>query len=260
MKLRSILSTLGLVLSVLVASTANAAVISVNFNGGQNGSNGTSTNGAGTVTTTAGAVPSINWNNLAGASSGAVGVISDAGAAAGSVAWSSPNTWAATGSAPAGGGSATMMSGYLDIGNGASNSVSVTGLSPAFTAHGYSVLVYFNGDSGGTQGWTAADNAGNTDTGFGRQVGGGGTNFPLAGPNGFIVSTASTFATATASNAVLLEGFVGANLTITGVPGNDGNRARINGFQIVANTIPEPASLSLLAMGGAALLRRRRTA
>lgn len=104
----------------------------------------------------------------------------------------------------------------------------------------------------------------NSDTRFGRQSGGNGANYPLAGLNGYIVSTDVTndFATATPSNAILLDGFNGASFTLTGVNGNgapgSGNRARINGFQIITNIVPEPTTAALGLLGMACLARRRR--
>lgn len=255
MKIGKILSVVLVAALVLSAQVASGVAISVNFVGGR------PVAGGDTVTGTAGAVPVGNWNNADGASGGPVGVINSAGAAAATLTWNGTNEWSATGAAPGGGGNAAMMSGYLDNFGDAGRNIVVSGLGSNITQYGYSVLVYFNADNAGVQGFSAADNAANSDTAFGRQVGGGGTNYPLGGPDGFIVSTASTYGTAVAANVVRLDGFTGSTLTITGVAGGGGDRARPNGFQIVANTIPEPSS-ALLAGGALALgfIRRRRTA
>ena len=79
MKLQSILSAIGLVLSVLMASTVNAAIVGVNFVGGQGSQpNGppAGTGGAGAVSAAVatGAVPSLNWNNIVGGTGAATAV------------------------------------------------------------------------------------------------------------------------------------------------------------------------------------------
>jgi hypothetical protein len=158
------------------------------------------------------------------------------------------------------------MSGYLDSGGGTNQiAINVAGLPSTFTAGGYDVYVYFNSDSAGTQGFSATDNLANSDSAFGQQVGGAGTNYPLGGPNGFIVSTATTAGTAIPANAVLLEGLTGPNFTLTGINTAIGDgRARINGFQIVSNQeVPEPASVAIwsflgVGLAGFGYLRLRR--
>src|SRR3954471_19959241 len=87
---------------------ARGATIGVNFVGGQPG-------GAASVTGTAGFVPQANWNNEApAAQTTAVSVVDSTGAAAGSLTYTAPNNWAATGTAPGGGTNADLMNGYLD--------------------------------------------------------------------------------------------------------------------------------------------------
>ena len=162
-----------------------------------------------------------------------------------------------------GSGDQNMMKAYLD--NFGGQSITVSGLPTNFTDSGYYVYAYFNVDQVAQMGFTVADNAGNTDTRFGRQSGGNGTNYPLGGgTNGYVVSADSVnnFATATPSNAIFLQGFNGSSFTLTGVNGigapGSGNRARINGLQIIA--IPEPSSVLALLFGSVGLLfvRRRR--
>ena len=153
-----------------------------------------------------------------------------------------------------------MMNGYLD--NFAGQNVTVTGLGSQYMTLGYNILVYFNSDSAGTQGFSATDNTLHTDTRFGNQAGGAGTNYPLAGPNGFIGSTQTASNTTFGANYVILSGFTGSSFTLTGVNGAIGDgRARINGFQIFSVDpipAPEPSSFVLLSMGALALVARRR--
>lgn len=254
MKRRSFLATVFMTAAFALSPSADAAVISVNFVGGQ----GTGGPGAGTVTAPAGAVLVGNWNNATGPSGNLANPIMDVGGVgAANVNYNSPNTWAATNVTPPGGGSATMMSGYLD--NFGGQTITVTGLSSAFTGAGYSVLVYFHEDSAGSHGASIADNLGNTDSAFAFQAGGGGSGYPLAGPGGFIASTSTNSATTVPSNYILLEGLRGSNFTITGVNGTTGDgRTRPNGFQIVANAVPEPGTFALLGTAAVGLLARRR--
>lgn len=246
----------------LTLESMGAPIISANVIGGQGG-NGTG-GGSGSVTTTAGLFPVGNWNNLTG-SSGSSSLVNDVNVVSGTINYTSSNTWAATGSTPAGGGNATMMSGYFD--NFAGGSLTVSGLGSSFTTAGYSVYAYFNADSQGTQGFRVTDSLANIDTAFGNQAGGGGSNFPLSG--GFIESEDTNSATTTIANVVKLTGFFGPSFTLVGVNGTRAggdNRARLNGFQIVANAIvPEPASIALWSLLGlcgvafGATMKRRKT-
>lgn len=240
-------------LATLVAGTARAATIAVNFVGGQSGGAG-----AATVTGTAGAVPQANWNNEAPfQQTTAVSIVDSTGTAAASLAYTTQNNWAASSTAPGGGTNADMMNGYLDNFQNA-GSISVTGLGTAFTSGGYQVLVYQNTDSNGSFGFTATDNAGHTVTAYGQQTGGAGSNYPLAGTNGFVTSTSTDPAgPGSAANTVVLNGLTGSNVTITGLSGTTGDgRVRPNGFQIVPT--PEPASLAVVGLGSLGLLARRR--
>jgi len=243
-----------------ISLSTQAASVSVNFVGGQSGSvSPDTTKGGANVTGIAGAVPAGNWNNEGPSQqTTAVGIMDSTGANAASLAYTAPNNWAAVGAAPGGGTNADLMNGYLDnLQNG--GSITVTGLGSGFTSAGYSVLVYQNADSAGSFGYTVTDNAGHSKTAYGQQLAGG--NYPLAGgTNGFVGSTSTNPAgPGSAANYVSLDGFTGSNFTITGAAGITGDgRVRPNGFQVVS--APEPGTISLLVVGGATLLGRRRKA
>ncbi|MCB1098084.1 MAG: hypothetical protein KDN22_21110 [Verrucomicrobiae bacterium] len=208
-------------------------VISINFEGGQlNPCCGGG--GSAQVTTVAGYVPADHWNNfenelevdpqiLVGSSGESVTA---------TLTYTSPNNWASTGAAPGDGGDGDMMSGYLDnLQTG--GDITVEGLDATFTANGYSVIVYHSSDSAGAPGFDI-----DGTSLFLRQEAGGGSNYPLDGPdavNGYILSTATDAATAQASNGVLFENLTSPSFTITGVAGTGGNRPRPNGIQIIAN-------------------------
>lgn len=223
---------LALVLTSTAASGARAETIGVNFEGGQLnpccGGGGTAK-----VTGTAGHTAAPNWNNLPNQNGTGLALIDGTGSPSGvTFTYAANNNWAATDTAPADGGNGNLMSGYLD--NFASGTLTVSGLGPAYTANGYNVIVYFNADSGGTQGYTLGG-----VTRYGRQVGGAGSNYPLAGgTNGFILGTSTTYANATPANGVLFAGLTAPSFTITGAAGTAGDRARPNGIQIIGTGVP----------------------
>jgi hypothetical protein len=226
-------------------SAARADVIGINFEGGQvNPCCGGG--GSAQVTGSAGFVSAANWNNLMSNTGSGLGLINDSGAASGAtVTYSVGNNWAATNTAPGDGANGDLMSGYLD--NFGGQSMTVSGLGASFTAGGYDVIVYFNADNGGTQGFTIGG-----VTRYGRQVGGAGSNYPLGGgTNGFVVSTETVMASAPAANAVLFSGLNGSSFTLTGAAGGGGDRARPNGVQIVGTDVP---GLSAVANGAATLV------
>jgi hypothetical protein len=244
------------VLLVIAPPSSQAAVIGVNFVGGQGGPGG-----ADSVTGTAGVIPAANWNNEAPASIAApVTIFDSTGVTSASLQYSAPNNWAATGGTPGGGSNASLMSGYLDNFQNVGSSIVVTGLGAAYTVSGYSVIVYQNSDSAGSWGYTVADNAGHTGTRYGRQLTGSGGSYPLVGTDGFVQGLSTNSAgDATASNYIRIDGLTGTSFTITGSSGTTGDgRVRPNGFQIIA--VPEPAAAGFALLAGSILLLRRRRA
>jgi hypothetical protein len=256
------LSKLAAVCAAMFGSSlaARGAIVGVNFVGGQSGTTAAdTTKGGALVTGTAGAVPQGNWNNeLLSQQTTAIAILDSTGTPAASLAYTAPNNWAATGTAPGGGTNADLMNGYLDNFQNA-GSATITGLGSAYTSGGYQILVYQNADSAGSFGYTATDNAGHTVTAYGQQTGAAGSNYPLAGgTNGFVTSTSTnTAGPGSAANTVVLNGLTGSNVTITGAAGTtpDG-RVRPNGFQIVS--VPEPTSLAVAGLASVGLLIRRR--
>jgi hypothetical protein len=247
-----------------IVSVANAASIGVNFEGGSG--NTTNSNGP-SVTGSAGAVPMINWNNEPGFSQlTPVNIVDNSSLVAGTLTYNSGNVYGATpsgGGTSGGAGDTALMTGYLDNFNG--GTLTVGNLGTEFTSKGYEILVYQNGDGNGSFGFSATDNSGHSDTRYGQQTGGNGGNYPLVGGvNGYIGSTSTNPAgPGTAADYVILTGFTGSSFTLTGLSGTTGDgRAKLDGFEIIANT-PEPGSIAaLVGMGGMGLvclvIRRRR--
>ncbi len=229
--------SVALLVAITFPRSAVGTTISANFEGGQLnpccGGGGTAH-----VTGTAGFDPVANWNNFPSNTGSGLALIDENGGASGAtITYSVNNNWAATNSAPGDGANGDLMSGYLD--NFGGQSITVSGLGPSYTAGGYDVIIYFNADSGGTQGFTIGG-----VTRYGRQTGGAGSNYPLGGgTNGFVLSTATVKASAPAANGVLFSGLTGSSFTITGAAGGGGDRARPNGIQIIGTEIPGLATV-----------------
>ncbi len=233
---------------VYAGSVCEAAVIGVNFkdfnnNVGEEIAPGTS----------AGVVPQANWNNAqSGAQKPANGSITDLKDSGGNVttadlAWTSPNTWrhgfAMTN------GNEQLMHGYIDSGDPDQGQpvVTVTDLPYAV----FDVYVYFDGDgTNNRRGSYTIDDVGYT--------------YYMQDPGNFsgvyTQVTNTTDGTYESGNYCVFEdvardqdgGFVLRGQSIAG--GGNPPRAPINGIQIT----PEPASLSLLLLGGLAFVLRRR--
>ncbi|MGI9243527.1 MAG: lamin tail domain-containing protein, partial [Verrucomicrobiales bacterium] len=227
----------GALIQISFVAPASAGTISINFEGGQQ-NQCCGGGGSAEVTGTAGFAAAANWNNFPGNSGSGLALFDDSGSESGAtVSYSVNNNWAATNVAPGDGANADMMSGYLD--NFGGQTISVVNLDASYTAGGYDVIIYFNADNSGTQGFTI-----NGVTHYGRQAGGAGSNYPLGGTNGFIVSEETVKASAPAANAVRFTGLSSTSFTVTGAAGGGGDRARPNGIQIIGTEIAGLAAVS----------------
>lgn len=211
--------------------------ISVNFQGG--GAN----NGTPSLMTAgecAGWVILSNWNNAGSSStSGSQGALiqNDGLTTTASVTWSCNNLWStAISDAP---GDYRMMKGYLDSAGTSVSTVSISGLPANYSANGYSVYVYFDGDNSADR--TAYYTIGNTTI----------TATDAAGVN---YAGKYVLANNSAGNCVVFNNLSGGGFTLSAT-GNaaDGTSARapINGIQVVAlmaaavtNAPGAPAGLS----------------
>lgn len=256
MKLKPILAVFSA--SCILATGAHAATISFNIGGGNQNAPGTGgAAGEGIVTGNAGLGQLGNWNNGIGTSGTVTNAVDSGGAGTGAnISWSTNNTWS-TSTADGNGTDVDLMSGYLDNFH-ANGSIVVTGLPAAYTTNGYNILVYYNNDNNlNTAGFTALDNLANTDTRYGHQVAAN-ANYPLGGPDGYIISTDPNSNTTFSANIVQLSGLSGADFTLTGNAGSGqpSIRARPNGIQIIA--VPEPSSMLFVLLGAVGLVFHRR--
>lgn len=241
----------------------NNGRLSVNFAGGSS-----SNYGPHNVVGTAGVVPLGHWNNAVGAGqtnpdvSDLALVDSSGQLTFATLTIDAGNTWGTAG--PTGTDNERLMKGYID--NAAGQTIRVDGLHGTFTDfNGYDVLVYYDTDSHGAFEIRINDSDGKTDAKWAYELAG---DFSEA--TGFIESTATSQAEALAalnagltSNYVVLRGFTGTSFTFALTNGSTpwDDRARINGFQIIAN-VPEPSAFVLGAFGLLAVAlagwRRRR--
>jgi hypothetical protein len=242
-----------LALCVLVAGSCSATALRAASIGGDfignNGANGTML-----ATDVAGVVPQANYNDLAGNNSSNANLVDSTGAGTGAGI-----TYAGNGIYIAhGGGGATGTQG----GDEKLNSGFIYGTTHlAFTNIPYStydVYIYQLNDASGRQQTTTLTPA----VGPAISFFGSSPNPEAVGQVDNNALTAYVYLQATSTtpgvftdpaNFVRFVGITGSSFTIdVSAPGN----GYINGFQIV-QIVPEPASLSLLGLGGLALLRRR---
>jgi len=255
------------------APAANAQSVNVDFGGGGGGgSTGVTT--AMSPTDVAGIIPSANWNSfLVGANATPQALNNSTGAASGAtVSWTSNNTWN-TGTVNAPGGF-QMMKGYLDSSDTSVTSVNVANLPASLTAAPYSVIMYYDGDNGGSErvgkysitGATTGNatywgrDAANS-TFAGAYIQGQSATDPIAG-GGAIDNNSAAALTVPAGNMIIFRGVTGSGFTLSAqssVSSDGTNRSAIQGFQILPDTlVPEPGSLSVLAVATLGLLARRR--
>ncbi len=220
--------------------------IGINFVGGGGPGNG-QTRTLSNANGWAGVVPQLNWNNANGASGTLGALIDHLGAPTGaSITWTTNATYST------GNGSSTanhiLMNGYVDVFDNQTGTFTVTGIPYPI----YHVYVY-----------TDSDAADNRDESINLIAGAGDYGTVWISDEANFTGT-FTRATATSldgagseGNYVLFEFITGSSFTLTGTARNF--RSFINGIQIVA-AVPEPATLTLLALGGLGLLRRRRGA
>jgi hypothetical protein len=233
----------------LTATSAFAAVISVDFNG--------SDTSAMAPDEAAGVVSATHWNPAGGNAGTVVGLVDNTGTTttaaityAGSGAYHTP-----TSDTP---GDLRMMRGYLDGGYGAQPDILVSATNLPFVGT-YSAYIYFDGDNGG--------DARNTDL-FYPTTAANLINFGTDDSNATFDGTYVQVPDTTDANGkrpgnyFLLTGLTGdfsARLVAGYHYSGDFSRTALNGIQFVGTTVvPEPASLGLLTPAALVFTRRRR--
>lgn len=261
----------GAVAGVLAPTQSKAAVIGIDFFGG--GGSGASTQmGAGE---TAGVIPASNWNSFTPNVQATPQPLKDStgGATTANVTWNSNNTWNAPNTPAVAPGDLNMMKGYLDSSDTSTTNVSVTGLPSSITSTPYSVILYFDGDNGGSDrvGMYSITGAATGNAVFWARDAANstfsGTYIPAQSPidpiagGGAIDNNGTAALTVPAGNMMIFTGLTGDtfNLLAQSSVSSDGtNRSSVQGIQIVSGTVPEPSGLVVLAAGGLALMRRKR--
>jgi hypothetical protein len=250
---------------VCFTAVSPAQVISINFDGSGPGAPGTRPGPYDLAPTeVAGALPRANWNNVLSQNATTSNLILATGAATtasvqvigANNAWSLPDN-NTSGNLPFT-TDGTMMRGYLDSSSTSTTTVTVTGLSGAFTSIGYRVWVYFDGDNGANDNRVAAYTIGG-QTIFARDA--VGTNF--TGSFDLVPGTSNTNqqANTPAGNYMIFTGLSADTFTLTTTPAFSTSatlRAPINAIQIEVAPVPEPGSLTLLGAAAASIWWARR--
>jgi hypothetical protein len=266
---------LAVVAGLAMGSAAQAASsIGVNFSGGA-ADGGTPPAGPHVLlpTDVAGVVPQANWNDAPGATGASLPLIDSAGLPViATLTYNANGTWGAT--PPTTTADDNLVANYLDIGTGNTGMVTITGV----PYKSYDVYLYTRRNEAGFDGPLDAAHGGNnqTDGGSNYTVNGvfqhvvAGFNPDVPGQNGFVSSIGYKLDPAYTGSPTYLGD--GGNYTVFhGVSGdlnvivNDNNgttdfRSPLDAVEIVDTSVPEPASLGFLSLGGLALLARRRRA
>ena len=247
---------LGLIVAAAVIGSAiavHASEIGIQFYSGQGGRSGESL--ATNSTTSAGIVSQDNWNTSAASSWTSLALYDNAGAS---------TTATLTGSANGqyfGGGVNTTAGDIMLSSNEIYNGWSGVGTGATLTFSGipysvYDVYVYAAIDSSGRNETIELTPTGGSASYQSFTTSGGPSwviaNNPVVGWDG--IGTQPTAANATAAE---FTGLTASSFVLNyGAPGN----GAINGVQIVAAAIPEPATLGIIAIGelGVVLLGRKR--
>lgn len=208
-------------------------VISLNFVGGSSANGTPAVMGAAEI---AGVVKVSNWNSLTG-KSGTQSTLkqADGSTAAGTVTWSSNDTGSQNITDSA--GDKRMMKGYLNTSNTSTTSVTVSGLGAPYSANGYDVYVYVDGDNG------TATRAGTYKIGT--------RSYVCTDDSGKSFSGAYALGSNRAGNFMIYPNVSGTSFTVMATPGTSSDAiksAPLNGLQIVAHDQPPaPPSVAITA-------------
>ena len=234
---------------VLVVWAVSVMVVSGIANAGSIGINMGADRASLDPTDIAGVAAQGNWNNGSGGVGSASGLMDDAGAiTSAGAAWTNHDpggsVWGDTWQVPGrGAGSADdkLMTAYIDPIWG--DCVSEITLSDIPYAQ-YDAYVYFGTDNEGGIGYV-------TD---------GATTYSytidVSAPFTTFIQTLATDNSAPVANYAVFSGLTGSSLTLITGTTDVAQVGGMMGIQIVE--VPEPMTLSLLALGGMGLIRRRR--